>query len=469
MKLKLLLMLLALGMCSIGANAQKREHKVEKDGFEWYEIADKDWHYGAEDKNGKLIVPLGDYYISYNSFSLKYFEIRQKGGKGKGVYNLRGKCIIPLSRNYTSVFGTSNYRGSYYEFSKEDGRGVCDINGKEVCFIKDIEYLDLEYQKGKLFYTFKKNGKWGVMDGNKKVLCPAKWQDMHVQGNYIQGQGNSGKWINIIALSSITTRKNPLMVEEDLSVNHNDSYASSNNSSSSGSSSSSSSLASSRGSSTSSSSTSSGNTWKHRGWYLESTDGIDIYTGRRMSENGAPSGIIKMQFTVYDDHIEVATETDVKNGNALKISYSGMENGWRVYRSVSGSGSWRMNQRYYVSSNYDIKYIMNDIEFPIVKEGENIFSYRKISSGQNGGYSSGYNGGSYGGSTGGSSGSSSGNSSKPQYTKTCRVCHGSGTCNNCGGRGWVSRIGMGKDGPCPVCPNHNGRCSSCGGRGSWKE
>ncbi len=59
--------------------------------------------------------------------------------------------------------------------------------------------------------------------------------------------------------------------------------------------------------------------------------------------------------------------------------------------------------------------------------------------------------------------------SQQAITKTCGVCHGTGTCNNCGGKGWVSRMGMGKDGPCPVCPNHNGRCSSCGGRGSWKE
>ena len=58
---------------------------------------------------------------------------------------------------------------------------------------------------------------------------------------------------------------------------------------------------------------------------------------------------------------------------------------------------------------------------------------------------------------------------KQTITKTCGVCHGTGTCNNCGGKGWVSRMGMGKDGPCPVCPNHNGKCSSCGGRGSWKE
>ena len=56
----------------------------------------------------------------------------------------------------------------------------------------------------------------------------------------------------------------------------------------------------------------------------------------------------------------------------------------------------------------------------------------------------------------------------PQVTtRTCGVCHGTGKCNNCV-NGWVRRL-SGQDGPCPVCPNHNGLCSSCNGRGSWKE
>ena len=67
------------------------------------------------------------------------------------------------------------------------------------------------------------------------------------------------------------------------------------------------------------------------------------------------------------------------------------------------------------------------------------------------------------------SSTTSGTVSKQQYTKTCGVCHGSGTCNICGGDGWVSRMGMGKDGYCKSCLNHNGKCSACGGRGSWKQ
>ena len=51
--------------------------------------------------------------------------------------------------------------------------------------------------------------------------------------------------------------------------------------------------------------------------------------------------------------------------------------------------------------------------------------------------------------------------SRPQ----CRLCLGSGKCSNCNGTGWVTRMGMGHSGYCPVCPNHNGRCTNCGGTG----
>ena len=90
------------------------------------------------------------------------------------------------------------------------------------------------------------------------------------------------------------------------------------------------------------------------------------------------------------------------------------------------------------------------------------FSNMDNSSG-NGGYSGGVSSGSS------SSTSSSGSNTKTQYTKTCGVCHGTGTCNTCGGDGWVTALGMGKDHNCTSCRNHNGKCSSCNGRGTWKE
>ena len=81
--------------------------------------------------------------------------------------------------------------------------------------------------------------------------------------------------------------------------------------------------------------------------------------------------------------------------------------------------------------------------------------------------------GDIGGYTGGSSGSSGassnpGNDSKPKYTKTCGVCHGTGRCIICAGDGWVTPL-SGRNHYCPSCRNHDGRCKSCNGRGTWKE
>ena len=75
----------------------------------------------------------------------------------------------------------------------------------------------------------------------------------------------------------------------------------------------------------------------------------------------------------------------------------------------------------------------------------------------------------YGGGYDGGNNSGGGSTPRQLYTKTCGVCHGTGTCNTCGGRGVVSALGMGKDHYCTSCRNHDGRCSSCGGRGTWKE
>lgn len=236
MKQKLLMMMLALGMCSIGVNAQKREHKVEKDGFEWYEIADKDWHYGAENVNGGMIIPYGNYYIRYNSYNnLKHFLLSTKNTEGEteyGVYNIRGKEIIPLSRHYTWIIGLD----SYYQVSTKTYSGICDKNGKEICKATGIKSVYAYYKSGRFYYEFSKNNLMGIMDGNGKIIVPAQWDAVWVEGNYIVGS-KKGKEIKIKPISSITTKNNLLAVKEDMKdyTISPSSYASSSSSSSSGS------------------------------------------------------------------------------------------------------------------------------------------------------------------------------------------------------------------------------------------
>ena len=517
------LMVLALVMCSIGTNAQERKLQVEKDGFRWYRIY-KDWKYGAEDENGRTLIPtqyslicyhpeennqgyfaveglgtsegvydrngnciisrsqgytsickLGDskkgYYYSVKkgngegvcdlngnciiSTSQGYTDVCKCGDSkrgyyyhvekdnGEGVCDLNGNCIISTSRGYTKVhkFGDSK-EGYYYLVEKSNGWGVCDLNGKEKIFIDNVEVILPDYIQGKFYYSIKRNGLWGIVQANGQIYITPKYKSLwEEKGKFISDDTGTKRIVGYV--SKITTSRNLLAVREEFRSQPSSadfeatpSLASSNSSSSSSSS-----------SSVSSSSLSTQPAWLHRGWYYQSTDGIDINTGSRMSQLGGPVGTTKMQFTVYDDHLEVATEADVKKGNALKISFSGIENGWRVYRSVSGSGQWRFDERYYVSSNYDIKYIMNTSEYPIVKENESLSSYQKISSGQSGGYSS---SGSYSsGSSYSSSSRSSGSSSVPRTE-----------CPNCkkGRRVYEQTISV----PTFGLKTNIVRCSECG-------
>lgn len=50
--------------------------------------------------------------------------------------------------------------------------------------------------------------------------------------------------------------------------------------------------------------------------------------------------------------------------------------------------------------------------------------------------------------------------------KDCHLCHGSGTCQTCNGKGWYyNQFGTGKV-TCPnCCPSHTGKCGKCCGTG----
>lgn len=63
------------------------------------------------------------------------------------------------------------------------------------------------------------------------------------------------------------------------------------------------------------------------------------------------------------------------------------------------------------------------------------------------------------------SGSSSSNYSSSSSSRDCQRCMGTGKCQICNGSGRVYQIGIGHDGYCAACSNHNGKCSVCNGTG----
>ena len=137
----LLLMVLALGMCSTAGFAQEKEYQVGDDGFEWYKMTrtvNGQKKYGAEDRYGNMIVPTeydNMWYYSDKNPILTGFQPFK--GEFKAWYSKSGKCVIPYSRGYTSIFKWDEDKfGTYYSFKKPDGGGICDRNGREVVSVK---------------------------------------------------------------------------------------------------------------------------------------------------------------------------------------------------------------------------------------------------------------------------------------------------------------------------------------------
>lgn len=343
-------MVLALGMCSIGANAQKRTRQVESDGFVWYEVEKDAHHIGAEDANGRTLIPTQYFSVFYHAKkgNMGYFTVwvgSNYENKSVGVYTKNGTNVIPASRGYYEVNMHIEDEGYYFGVKKNGKEGACDANGREIIA---PQYESLFYSSSDQAFNYK---------------------------------NSSGKYVNTgISLTGGTS-----------------SYASSSSTSSSSDNSSSSSLASSTSSQTSSSSSSTQPKWNHQGWYL------DMYDDRGFVQ--------KQQITFYDDRMEIRNENSIKKGTCYTIPYYGMQNGWKLYRKEENYGPPldKVVEDYYVNSSYDVKHLstgthFSTVERPMVKDGENINSYVRMTNSPSGGFSGGT---SAGYSSGGSSGTGS--------------------------------------------------------------
>ena len=179
MKQTLLLMVLALGMCSGMGFAQKKEYHVEDDGFEWYELrkyengqsyheaqdkfgntiippqkdmiiiyrkgffdifTSKDKH-GIVDKEGHLIVPM-EYedcspYFESAGVSRPYIKVSKviDNELYEGIYDFYGKCILPISRRYKQVYLQGKDKSIYWlcqdQLNTPTKFSLCDASGKE--------------------------------------------------------------------------------------------------------------------------------------------------------------------------------------------------------------------------------------------------------------------------------------------------------------------------------------------------
>lgn len=158
--------------------------KTESDGFSWYKI-EQGGKIGAQTAGGSTIIPLGDYLFLYYRAEKElpsggYFKISCPSGDHDGAFSKTGTLIIPLSREYTSVYFINKPGHVGYFCVKKNGKeGVCDVDGKEIIVPqyesiiftdKDgFKYKDSQGKWQSLGYTLDANGR-GV---RKSTPAPA--------------------------------------------------------------------------------------------------------------------------------------------------------------------------------------------------------------------------------------------------------------------------------------------------------
>ncbi len=209
-------------LCCIDVCAQTKTYQVGTDGFEWYETYNGNGKYGAEDRNGNTIVPLMYDRVSYQGEECLCVKNDDKWGVYRngtmivpveydfvcvldlgleegfniqisvrkdgywGLYNLFGKCLIPVSRRYQYVSPETgvnllekHYRCSYVPDGQKRKQVICDASGK-VIFCPTQEYYDLYFfyhkASGKycLYAKKEKNDIGCFIDLNEKVLWDPK-------------------------------------------------------------------------------------------------------------------------------------------------------------------------------------------------------------------------------------------------------------------------------------------------------
>ena len=386
----------------------KRTKKIEADGFVWHYVEGPTA--GAEDQNGKTLIPTTSGYGSIMYYNTKGVFCVYKGGKC-GICDLTGKELISPNREYTTI---SKQKDGYY-VNKGLNEGFCDLSGREI-IAPDRAYETIS--KREYYFMIKKNGLWGACDLTGKEIIPPQYSNgvFYDSGKYYT-MDSSGNSVYISPNSS------------------NSSYA----------------LTSSNSSSITASNTSArSNTTQSSGYGTLLKGGDFTYTGiMNVMGTYATSGPYLTKFHVYTNYI-----VD-EFGKAHP--FSGIQN----YEGV--------NARTYKSNN-NLVFIWGDDQTLRKIQVENILGINTVTiyyfkpGDVRAAFSSNYaapnTGGSYG------YGSSSNGSSSSQRQQSCKACHGTGLCQSCNGRGMVSNKYTGNYGTCTYCSNpYKGKCSTCKGSG----
>lgn len=256
MKQIIIILVLSLGMCSINVSAQtkkpvrktntqmkakaklipkdSREYQVEDDGFEWYKVC-KNGKYGAESRDGKLIIPTEYEYVYYHSETSNsfyrypaYFKVGLGGSMG--AYSVLGKCIIPITRHYTGISIRSDKEfGTYYMYQSSDGAGICNARGQQLVHFKDVLWVFPTINNDIFYYELQvKGGYYGIGDNTGKVIVkpqPGIYSILPINGKFVSNS------VQLADVTSLKSTVNPFVDnhEEEKIISPSNSSKSDNN------------------------------------------------------------------------------------------------------------------------------------------------------------------------------------------------------------------------------------------------
>ena len=522
MKRAVLTILLMLTSATLMIAQLRREKMTETDGFVWYLVQDESNPaiLGAEDENGKTLVPLNKgitsigYAAGYaaNSSLGGVFRVFANGSCGvygkdggelipigrydnvfllsgwfcvkhgdkEGACDLSGKEIISPDRGYDSIFFSD---GTYYKVKHGDKEGACDLSGKEL-ISPDRGYDNIYRFSKETYYRVERNGK-GICDlsGSELISPDRGYESITLMGErfFVKNGGKEG----------VCDLSGKELISPD------------------------------------------------RGY-----DSIFLRDGTYYSvKRGGKEGVCDLSGKeiyppLYDDLIYMDGEFRARgaddhwhpigalNAKTGQASSSGAENllysgqytytglirtsddfigtgepglcnirvyvdelyfnsdpparyiGDKTVYDERGRAYGESDKYYLVTGSGDIRYVVNvpvyipmvgtfnDARMAFFDKGDTVSQYqgRKFSSksNMNNNYNSGSN---YGGGT-----YDSGSTTTNQSRSSCPVCYGTGNCQTCYGRGWVNNPYTNDSHSCTTCnPNGNsptkGKCYKCHGTG----
>jgi len=163
--------LLTITLILLGGNincySQKKELKKEKDGFQWYQLFTDDNHWGAQDINGKDIIPLS---LKYSMVTMYDGLFMACNGDMKTLYTRTGKKIWGPSKSLIWIYDNTD---DYYSYYVDGYVGILDSKG-QIVISTERKYTDFRYRRG--FYFMKKDKLWAAYDKSGHLIIPESRQ-----------------------------------------------------------------------------------------------------------------------------------------------------------------------------------------------------------------------------------------------------------------------------------------------------